>query len=205
MVLKKCIFSNSNQYLATGGINNVCTIFKTPENYDDFFNTKIHQNKIILKDHIAYISDIKFINDDYIYTTSGDSTIKLWDINNQSVISTFISHNDDVTCIELLDELGNIFVTGSIDRTLKIWDKRENNHKRPFVTIPGHQANISSLAIMSNKTNFASGSSNGSIRLWDIRALKQLNRYSVKKEHNNEMPTINAISFSSSNRLLFAI
>ena len=48
-----------------------------------------------------------------LFTGSGDSTCKLWDVETGQLIQTFQGHQADVMCIDISpSEAGNIFLSG---------------------------------------------------------------------------------------------
>ncbi|MDJ0558202.1 MAG: WD40 repeat domain-containing protein, partial [Microcystis sp. M53599_WE4] len=65
---------------------------------------------------------------------------------------------------------GKNLITGSLDRTIKIWDT--SNNKLLF-TLIGHTSRIRSLALHPNGQILASASNDG-VRLWDVTTGKQL-------------------------------
>lgn len=50
--------------------------------------------------------------------------IKLWDLNSHKLIDTLKSHRDTINCLKFARN-NNTFVSGSSDRTLKLWDASE--------------------------------------------------------------------------------
>jgi guanine nucleotide-binding protein G(I)/G(S)/G(T) subunit beta-1 len=160
-------------------------------------------------EHDAYVSDIKFVNDEEVYVSSGDKAIHLWDVESGQSKHVFKHHTGDVSCIELLDQSGegNVLISGSIDKTIKIWDRRVSN-AAPLVTLPGHSGFVNCLASMPGKdgnnmrNTFASGSDDGTCRLWDMRAMKQLSIFASASSQGDGQG-LNSISFSKSGRLLF--
>lgn len=54
-----------------------------------------------------------------------------------------VSHNGDVVSISLSSD-GNSFVTGSVDKTCKLWDVRDMKPKQTFF---GHTADVNSVCV----------------------------------------------------------
>lgn len=69
---------------------------------------------------------------------------------------------------------GNQFVTGSVDRTCKLWDVRDPAAKQIFF---GHTADVNSVCFHPNGFAFATGSEDKSARLFDIRSDQQIAHY----------------------------
>lgn len=81
-----------------------------------------------------------------------------------------------MTCIAVSDEDSNIFLTGSNDLTVKIWDIRI---KQPVQkTISGHDSAINDIQFLPGRIkNFATGSEDSTILLHDIRVDKPIMTY----------------------------
>lgn len=57
--------------------------------------------------------------------------------------SEFDAHAGDVVSISLSPDK-NTYVTGSVDRTCKLWDVRESTPKQTFF---GHEADVNSVSV----------------------------------------------------------
>lgn len=55
----------------------------------------------------------------------------------------FDGHAGDVVSISLSPDM-NQYVTGSVDKTCKLWDVREDHHKQMFF---GHEADVNSVCV----------------------------------------------------------
>ena len=100
-----------------------------------------------------------------ISSTNTTSTIK-----SQPKIFIQSGHTDAITTLDSSID-GNIIITGSIDKTIKIWSLK---NKKLLRTIRGHIKKISSVALSTNGNIIASSSSDGTIRIWDIKTGQQL-------------------------------
>jgi guanine nucleotide-binding protein subunit beta, other len=69
-----------------------------------------------------------------------------WDLESGKKTSDFCGHNGDIVSISLHPE-GNMYLTGSVDRTIKLWDLREETPKQQFV---GHEADVNSVCVSNN-------------------------------------------------------
>lgn len=56
----------------------------------------------------------------------------------------FAAHAGDVVSISLGPEGSNSYITGSVDRTCKLWDVREETAHQTFF---GHQADVNSVCV----------------------------------------------------------
>lgn len=67
----------------------------------------------------------------------------VWDLEANKRKQEFEAHNGDVCTLSLAPDL-NTYVTGSVDRTCKLWDIREPNCKQVFY---GHQEDINAVCV----------------------------------------------------------
>lgn len=58
-------------------------------------------------------------------------------------MTDFEAHAGDVVSISLSPD-GNTYVTGSVDKTCKLWDLREEKAKQTFF---GHDADVNSVCV----------------------------------------------------------
>ncbi|MEM1169615.1 MAG: GUN4 domain-containing protein [Cyanobacteria bacterium P01_H01_bin.35] len=83
---------------------------------------------------------------------------------NISEINTLTGHNDWVRSVAIsLD--GQTIVSGSYDKTIKVWDLATGSLKR---TISSNSDQVLSVAINPNKKTIVSGSADGTIQVWDL-------------------------------------
>ena len=65
-------------------------------------------------------------------TSSGDSTCILWDAVQSRIIKKFEGHSADVMSLDVppIDcptDSSSLFVTGSVDKLVKLWDIKSGN------------------------------------------------------------------------------
>lgn len=192
-----CAFSPSGNFVASGGLDNLCSVFVLPQGAQGGqANQKVHAE---LAQHEGYLSCCRFVTDDRIVTSSGDSTCILWDINNKSPVTMFSDHTGDVMSIALCPGNSDVFVSGSCDATAKLWDARSSN-TRAEKTFSGHESDINSVTFFPDGNAFASGSDDSSCRLFDLRAYDQVCKYT----DNKILCGITSVAFSQSGKFLFA-
>ena len=76
-------------------------------------------------------------------------------------------HNGDVAALSLCPTENNTFVTGSVDRTARIWDLRTPGCTQ---TLWGHESDVNSVSFHSSGVMFVTCSEDKTVRLWDIRS-----------------------------------
>uniref|UniRef100_A0A2K5I3M4 Uncharacterized protein n=2 Tax=Colobus angolensis palliatus TaxID=336983 RepID=A0A2K5I3M4_COLAP len=144
----------------------------------------------------GYLSCCRFLDDNQIVTSSGDTTCALWDIETGQQTTTFTGHTGDVMSLSLAPDT-RLFVSGACDASAKLWDVREGMCRQTFT---GHESDINAICFFPNGNAFATGSDDATCRLFDLRADQELMTYS----HDNIICGITSVSFSKSGRLLLA-
>ena len=172
-------FSNDSNYLATGGKKGIVKIFEImnyeyenfKSSYDktqilSFLNFLSEKPKKTLNEHSNDIIDLSWssINYSYLLSASLDYTVILWDIKEkQSFIKKFI-HNDMLTSVSFHPFDDNIFITGCLDRFIRIW-KILSDKKPEYFNI---EEKITSLSYFPSGESVAIGTHNGKIIIYDV-------------------------------------
>jgi len=164
-------YSPSGRFVASGGLDNMVSIYE------------VKMDEAVAKDatpielmgHEGYVASCTFLDDDAILSTSGDSTIVLWDVERRAVNMKFSDHHADVMSASLLGDSKKLFVSGSTDTNVKLWDIRVGSDA--VKTFSGHDSDINSVKAFSNGTSFISGSDDSTCMLWDIRTDGSLQLY----------------------------
>lgn len=97
-------------------------------------------------------------NGDLAGALSFNHTIQIWNSTDGSLKQTLKSHTYFIVCLAVLHN-GNL-VSGSYDKTVKIWSKSGLER-----TLARHTDRVRCLAVLAN-TDFASGSSDKTIIIW---------------------------------------
>ncbi|CAM4335479.1 unnamed protein product, partial [Lepidochelys kempii] len=185
-----CAYAPSGNYVACGGLDNICSIYslKTREG-----NVRVSRE---LPGHTGYLSCCRFLDDNQIITSSGDTTCALWDIETGQQTTTFGGHSGDVMSLSLAPDARS-FVSGACDASIKLWDVRDSMCRQTFT---GHESDINAVCFFPNGNAFTTGSDDATCRLFDLRADQELMLYS----HDNIICGITSVAFSKSGRLLLA-
>lgn len=190
-----CAYSNTGKLVACGGLDNLCSIYTLPE---DESAGVVKGKPLELAQHEGYLSCCRFTkDDDKIITSSGDSTCILWDVKIGTPECIFSDHAGDVMSVSVMDDQPSIFVSGSCDAKAKLWDRR--TAEKCVQTFQGHESDINSVAFFPNGQAFGTGSDDSSCRLYDLRAYRQLNKFSKTEV----LCGITSIAFSQSGSWLF--
>lgn len=191
-----CAFTPSGNYVASGGLDNLISVFKIP-GLDDPESLETKTSCELAK-HEGYLSCCRFIDDKTLFSSSGDSTCIMWDMEKQLPQHTFTGHKQDVMSL-CVDTQSHTFVTGSCDKTSILWDYRT---QKSVMTFPGHTADVNSVDFFPGCKAFASGSDDSTLRLFDIRACAQLQIYG--QGDLSEGTSVTSVAFSKSGGSLFS-
>lgn len=195
-----CAYSPTGQFVACGGLDNLCSVYKLPSGNRGAESTATGQKTYgELAQHEGYLSCCRFVSDEQILTSSGDSTCILWDVETKTPTSIFSDHTGDVMSVSLHDST-KAFVSGSCDATAKLWDYRQSSKQGCVKTFQGHESDINSVQFFPDGNAVGTGSDDSSCRLFDIRAYQQLNKYSNDKI----LCGITSVAFSKTGKYLFA-
>jgi WD40 repeat protein len=103
---------------------------------------------------------------DTIAVGSASGDVITLDGNTGSQVAVLSEHTDWVRCVTFSSD-GTLLVSGSDDKTLKLWDIQTGGVIKTF---HGHTNRVYSVSISFNHTTIASGSGDNTICLWDIQA-----------------------------------
>ncbi|XP_065917583.1 autophagy-related protein 16-1-like isoform X2 [Dysidea avara] len=161
--ISACNFSSRGTYFATGGSDRLVKLWSvdTTTGNCSIVNTLIGSKGTIMS--------IEFDDQEkYTLATSNDQTALLWSVSAQNVMQTMTGHRDKVLCAKFLD--AERVVTGSLDRTLKIWDLHHVDTS-PKTLFAG--SGCTDLIVgKSMRFSIISGHTDKKIRFWDIQSDK---------------------------------
>ncbi|KAG6813418.1 hypothetical protein H0H92_011397 [Tricholoma furcatifolium] len=130
------------------------------------------------------IRGLSFSPDDQRFATaSDDSSVRIWNFQEQRVESTLTGHGWDVKCVEWHPTKG-LLVSGSKDNQIKFWDPRTGT---VLSTLHQHKNTIQALAWSPNGNMVASASRDQTVRVFDIRAMKE---FRILKGHKKEVCSV---------------
>lgn len=67
-------------------------------------------------------------NKTHLYTCADDSTCRIWDMTSETELCLFEDHEDHVRAACASADNPNILLTGSYDKTVKLFDVRANKN-----------------------------------------------------------------------------
>jgi len=189
-------FSPSGKFVASGGLDNTCSIYEVSLNVSDVVARDA--NPVELVGHEGYVSSCTFLEDKKILTTSGDASAMLWDVERLASTAKYSEHKADVMTASIAPGSPNLVLTGSCDATVRLWDTRVGVES--VKTFTGHESDVNSVKWFSNGTSFVTGSDDSTCMLYDIRSEKELNVYRSEKILNG----VTSVDCSASGKYIFA-
>jgi len=155
-------------------------------------------------------ADLKYVHTDAVISLNvnpfncaslvsggADSKVLFWDLNaNPSKAVNSVSvHTDKVQCVKWNKREDNVLLTGSFDKTIKLFDPRSPENP-PSLSL---SSDIESLDWSSvNKNLFLSSYENGKIDLWDMRKFDTIASFQAHKK------AATSVTFSNKYEGLFA-
>ena len=115
--------SPGNEYFATGSIDCACILWcltQEEEQASSMTNNKVIQPSCTFQKHNDRVMCVAFTKDGKnIVTGSGDTTLKLLNIENKKVLHTYTGHKDYVLCVAISSD-NKYMASGSCDKTGEI-------------------------------------------------------------------------------------
>lgn len=166
-------------FLTNGGIYSIAVSPTSPNLFATTgWNGKIelwHKNPdnsrkllLTLPGHETGITQIQFSPDGKLLASaSWDKTIKLWRVEDGTLITTLTGHQDIVNTIALgWGEKGYLLASGSEDKIIKLWSIIDEQTKL-ITTLSNHRDSVKILAFNPKGNILASGSYDRTIKLWN--------------------------------------
>uniref|UniRef100_A0A6B2LA89 Peroxin-7 n=1 Tax=Arcella intermedia TaxID=1963864 RepID=A0A6B2LA89_9EUKA len=108
-------------------------------------------------------------NPNHLISVSGDGSMKLWDVESRQgrPLRAWKEHTQEIYSVDWNMQKKDCFITGSWDRTIKLWSPSQQQSLRTFA---GHAGCIYS-AVWDPRSagRFASASGDWTVRIWDLR------------------------------------
>ncbi|KFM78582.1 F-box/WD repeat-containing protein pof1, partial [Stegodyphus mimosarum] len=122
------------------------------------------------------------VDEDFVISSSADTTIKVWNVHGGKEVSSFAGHSDVVTSIVLLNarhsqklstllkwgQVLRIVVTASSDCHIKLWSLLNGKELLSMYTYNG----ITSMDYFPCELGMIIGTDGGKLELWDIVSAK---------------------------------
>lgn len=129
---------------------------------------------------IGHVESIAFSVDGQIIFSCGGATakIKLWSIKEERKIEEVSGHSEQVWSIAISPD-GQTLASASKDKTIKLWSVQKEGFLlwsttklRARQTLIGHSDEVTFVRFSPDGQTLASGSKDGTIKLWSLQTLK---------------------------------
>jgi len=112
-----CAYSPTGQFVACGGLDNLCSVYKMPSGNKGAESTATGQKTYgELAQHEGYLSCCRFVSDEQILTSSGDSTCILvshTSSNRKGGVALRMGDGDGCLRWDWLADIGSLFLLSS--------------------------------------------------------------------------------------------
>jgi len=146
--------------------------------------------------HTSYISCCRFLDESRILTTSGDGSCLLWDVETGCRLMVYKRNSRDLLNVAVSPD-HRTFVTGGCDHKATLWDVNSGSVVSVFA---GHEADINAVRFFPAGMGIGSASDDGTCRFFDIRASRELAKYTCDDIRDGLI----SLAFSLSGRLICA-
>ncbi|KAE8154321.1 quinon protein alcohol dehydrogenase-like superfamily [Aspergillus avenaceus] len=125
---------------------------------------------LLTLDHDCWVYSVAFSprpGDWSVASGSGDGTVnnvQVWDADDGTVSGILQEHTDRVFSVAFSQD-GKFIVSGSGDKSVKIWDT--NTQDWSCIHTLNHGGRVRSVAFSPDGNYIASGSSDGTVKIWD--------------------------------------
>lgn len=110
-----------------------------------------------------------------IVTGSKDNSVRLWDSESRHCIGVGVGHMGAVGAVAFSRKRQDFFVSGSSDRTLKVWsldgiseDGVDSTNLKAKAVVAAHDKDINSVAVAPNDSLVCSGSQDRTACVWRL-------------------------------------
>lgn len=112
------------------------------------------------KEHDGVVEDVCWhkIEKDIFGSVGDDKKIRLWDMRQQKSVYVVDGHTEEILCLDFSPFNPNLLLTGSVDKTIALWDRR--NLKQSYHLFKQHNDEVNVVKFHPHHENLlASGSS----------------------------------------------
>ncbi|EAS04686.2 WD domain, G-beta repeat protein (macronuclear) [Tetrahymena thermophila SB210] len=170
--------SQNGRYLIHCSLNPFISIFDIQTGkYNNFYNLSDGEEDEDYYYHSLRFFSCKYSGDDSkILASSGKTSqskaqIKMFDVQRERVSDSILAHDDDINSIAFVDKHNSsVFISGSDDRSVKIWDTRAlGPNGQSAGELLGHVAGITHVDSRQDNYYVASNGKDQCVKLWDLR------------------------------------
>ena len=133
------------------------------------WDTHTYERLGVFSGHTGRVYSVRFSPDSAFLISGGDDkVIRLWEVSTRKCVREMRGHSRRICSLTYTTD-GQLFASASEDRTARVW----TSTGEPVYTISGHNGKISSISAFGS-TMFATGSYDGTIKLWNSQTGEHL-------------------------------
>ena len=175
-------FSNDGKSVVSAGYDRRLLVWKPEEIKPYDFNqmkkaTSVREARIIppavykvLEGHTDAVRSVRFSKDGTLLVSSGqDNTVRVWDFNSLSAITTFRGHGGEVTSALFLPD-GRTVLSASHDKSVRQWNVGKYEELRTLRgrTLDGHEDAVLAVSYSRDQKHILTASRDRSARTWNV-------------------------------------
>ncbi|KAK1428231.1 hypothetical protein QVD17_17060 [Tagetes erecta] len=189
-------YRSDGQLLAAGSLSGQISVFNVKRSSKPLRR---------LKEHTRPVHFVSFPRVDKVHLFSGgdDAVVKYWDVSMEKRLKNLIGHKDYVRCGDGCPVSDEMFVTGSYDHTVKVWDVRVDGGSMMSVD---HGAAVEDVVYLPGGGMIATAGGS-CVKIWDMIGGGKL-LYSMES-HNKTVTSLcvakigsDGMSFANESRIL---
>ena len=124
--------------------------------------------------------------------------IEIWDLQKKKLKKVITEHKEIVTGIDFFKKRSDMFLSCSLDKTIKLWKNYTNIH-----TFIEHSDWVRCIAINHDNTQFLSGCVSSVVKLWDVTSQRVIASITNQNPDPDSLSTVNSLSFFKTNPNIF--
>ena len=149
--------------------------------------------KYILIGHKYKINSVVFSYDHKtIASASKDRKIKIWSVENGTLIHTLSGHTSEVNSV-VFSNKNTIIASASKDGKIKLWSSEDG---KLLHTLSGHKSEVNNVVFSGDGNIITSASKDGTVKIWSVENGKLLHTLSGHKSE------VNNVVFSSNKNII---
>ena len=125
--------------------------------------------------HESDVIDLAWSKHNFLVTASMDKTARLWHVTKTECLCTF-QHPDVVTCVAMHPQDDALFVSGSLDEKLRVWNIRE----RRVVQYAETGGFVTSASFANHGKTIITGSFSGKCNFYQTQGLRYVTQLHVR-------------------------
>ncbi|MES1917092.1 MAG: hypothetical protein MHM6MM_008851, partial [Cercozoa sp. M6MM] len=206
-------FSPDGRYLATGGQDSVVRVWAILEDGSEQGETEVSKgrNAISLRPvrefsgHTSDVTDLAWSRANFLLSGSMDQCVMLWHVRRERCLCLF-QHTDFVTTVAFHPVDDTLFLSGSFDKKLRLWNILEHRVV-DWLQLGSRQspdALVTSAAFSPNGRVVAVGLFAGKVMIYETHGMKYVTQIDCRNRHGRfkDGRKVTGLEFSPDGRLL---